>query len=603
MSRDLLTVDDLTATGAAAHRQERAVRASSGPHCSRSSSAWLIVLCADHRGVDVHHPGRSGQPVGRRVVPPAGPVQPQAAAGRHVPGTGIAMLVAAPDRHRRGHLPVGVCPPRVRRVLKPGLEILAGVPSVVLGFFAITVISPDLVQTLFTDASQFNLHGRRHRRRHPHHPAGGVGERGRDAGRARGRSARRPTASGPARSPPASGSWSPRRCRASSPRSSSPSRVRSGETMVVFIAGGSGGGSLFTLNPLEPGTTMTAAMASQATGTDQVRGEGLTFQSLFFVGLLLFVMTLLLNLVADRFVRKVRQGLLGAGMSLLTPISTGTPTRWSGPAQGQEGRLVGHRSSRALLLLALLTSFLVLGVLLLDVLQTGWPVLSTRLGDFLTSPLRSLPEEAGVYQGLVGSFWIAVMVAVIAFPLGHRGRRVPRGVRAEEPVHNFININIRNLAGVPSIVYGILGLAMFVQALERRHRRGHPDRGGHHPGRARAADRDHHRLRGDPGRARQPARGRVRGRRHPVGGHPSPRRALRRPRYPHRHRARPGPGDRRGGAADPGGSHHRPARQRLPGSSTGAAAGAVHGHADHHHRVGRATPTRVQGHDRRPPSW
>jgi phosphate transport system permease protein len=81
-----------------------------------------------------------------------------------------------------------------------------------------------------------------------------------------------------------------------------------GETMVVFIAGGSGAGALFTLNPLEPGTTMTAAMASQATGTDQVRGEGLTFQSLFFVGLLLFVMTLLLNLVADRFVRKVRRG-------------------------------------------------------------------------------------------------------------------------------------------------------------------------------------------------------------------------------------------------------------------------------------------------------
>ncbi len=52
---------------------------------------------------------------------------------------------------------------------------------------------------------------------------------------------------------------------------------------------------------------MTAAMASQAAGTDQVRGAGLTFQSLFFVGLLLFLMTLALNLLADRFVRRVRQ--------------------------------------------------------------------------------------------------------------------------------------------------------------------------------------------------------------------------------------------------------------------------------------------------------
>ena len=52
---------------------------------------------------------------------------------------------------------------------------------------------------------------------------------------------------------------------------------------------------------------MTAAMATQAQGTDQVVGEALTFQSLYFVGAVLFVITLLLNLVADRFVRRVRQ--------------------------------------------------------------------------------------------------------------------------------------------------------------------------------------------------------------------------------------------------------------------------------------------------------
>jgi phosphate transport system permease protein len=52
---------------------------------------------------------------------------------------------------------------------------------------------------------------------------------------------------------------------------------------------------------------MTAAMATQAAGTDAVRGQALTFQSLFFVGLLLFLITLGLNLVADRYVRRVRQ--------------------------------------------------------------------------------------------------------------------------------------------------------------------------------------------------------------------------------------------------------------------------------------------------------
>ena len=80
-----------------------------------------------------------------------------------------------------------------------------------------------------------------------------------------------------------------------------------GETMVVFIAAGAGGSAEFNTDPFEKGLTMTAAMASQASGTDAVVGEALTFQSLFFVGSVLFVITLLLNLVADRFVRRVRQ--------------------------------------------------------------------------------------------------------------------------------------------------------------------------------------------------------------------------------------------------------------------------------------------------------
>jgi phosphate transport system permease protein len=80
-----------------------------------------------------------------------------------------------------------------------------------------------------------------------------------------------------------------------------------GETMVVAIAAGATGGSLFSMDPLQPGQTMTAAMASLAIGSDQVRGADLAFQSLFFVGLLLFGITLVLNLVSERFVRRVRE--------------------------------------------------------------------------------------------------------------------------------------------------------------------------------------------------------------------------------------------------------------------------------------------------------
>jgi phosphate transport system permease protein len=80
-----------------------------------------------------------------------------------------------------------------------------------------------------------------------------------------------------------------------------------GETMVVFIAAGAAAVGQYSTNPLDSGLTMTAAMASLATGTDQVRGADLAYPSLFMVGIALFFFTLLLNIVGNRFVRRVRQ--------------------------------------------------------------------------------------------------------------------------------------------------------------------------------------------------------------------------------------------------------------------------------------------------------
>ena len=80
-----------------------------------------------------------------------------------------------------------------------------------------------------------------------------------------------------------------------------------GETMVVAIAAGGTGGSLFT-NPLEGGQTMTGAITSLATGRTRSRERAWpNLRGLFFVGLLLFVFTLALNLVSERFVRRVRR--------------------------------------------------------------------------------------------------------------------------------------------------------------------------------------------------------------------------------------------------------------------------------------------------------
>ena len=80
-----------------------------------------------------------------------------------------------------------------------------------------------------------------------------------------------------------------------------------GETMIVAIAAGGSGGALFTVDPRDQGQTITAAMAALASGSDQVKGGSQAFLSLYFLGLLLFLITLLLNLVADVFVRRTRQ--------------------------------------------------------------------------------------------------------------------------------------------------------------------------------------------------------------------------------------------------------------------------------------------------------
>jgi phosphate transport system permease protein len=220
--------------------------------------------------------------------------------------TAIAMVVAVPVGLGSAVYLAEYASARVRRVLKPALEILAGIPSVVLGFFALTWISPEIVQRLNDGASLFNL------------AAAGIGvgiltvplvaSISEDAMRAVPLALREASAGMGARKitttvsvvVPAAVSGLVAAFIVAVSRAI-------GETMVVAIAAGATGGSTFTHDIFGPGQTMTAAMAAQAAGTDAVRGQALTFQSLFFVGLLLFLITLGLNLVADRYVRRVRQ--------------------------------------------------------------------------------------------------------------------------------------------------------------------------------------------------------------------------------------------------------------------------------------------------------
>lgn len=120
----------------------------------------------------------------------------------------------------------------------------------------------------------------------------------------------------------------------------------------------------------------------------------------------------------------------------------------------------------ALLLLSLLVSLLILFTLIADVVSRGLPTLQERGTDFLTSPTSTRPERAGVVQGLFGTVMTGLIVSVFAFPVGIMTAIYLEEYAPDNRLTRFINVNIRNLAGVPSVVYGLLGLSIFVLALE-----------------------------------------------------------------------------------------------------------------------------------------
>jgi phosphate transport system permease protein len=126
---------------------------------------------------------------------------------------------------------------------------------------------------------------------------------------------------------------------------------------------------------------------------------------------------------------------------------------------------VGTLVFEGLLVLALLVTIGVLVTLLVDVFTDGIPVLAERGVDFLTSDLSSSPERSGVAQAIVGSLLLMAFVIVLSFPLGVAAAVYLEEYARDTPLTRLINTVIRNLAGVPAIVYGLLGVAIFVGAL------------------------------------------------------------------------------------------------------------------------------------------
>ena len=153
----------------------------------------------------------------------------------------------------------------------------------------------------------------------------------------------------------------------------------------------------------------------------------------------------------------------GGGVTDAISADTGIPTTDGGSLRRTSN--VSHdgwgRAFAAVCLLSTWFGVLVLAVLMVGVFVTALPALD---GDFLTnfdSPRR--PSEAGVLAGLWGSFWLIVLTIGFSVPVGVGAALYLEEYARPTRLTRLVQINLANLAGVPSIVYGILGATVFVR--------------------------------------------------------------------------------------------------------------------------------------------
>jgi len=137
-------------------------------------------------------------------------------------------------------------------------------------------------------------------------------------------------------------------------------------------------------------------------------------------------------------------------------LQTPTPQRLR--ARKARGRLFEIVS-----LLATFVAIVVLLLLLADIFNRGLGALSW---DFLNSFPSRFPEQAGIKSALWGSIWLLALTAVFSFPIGVSAAIYLNEFASRGRLTTIIQTNISNLAGVPSIIYGLLGLELFVRTLQ-----------------------------------------------------------------------------------------------------------------------------------------
>jgi phosphate transport system permease protein len=124
------------------------------------------------------------------------------------------------------------------------------------------------------------------------------------------------------------------------------------------------------------------------------------------------------------------------------------------------GRLMGDVVLQTTAIVVVILALAALGALLWDVFSDGWARLNWQ---FLTSLPSRRPAEAGIYPALIGTMWLITLTTIFALPVGIAAAIYLEEYGTGNWLARLIEINIANLAGVPSIIYGLLGLGLFVR--------------------------------------------------------------------------------------------------------------------------------------------
>jgi phosphate transport system permease protein len=141
------------------------------------------------------------------------------------------------------------------------------------------------------------------------------------------------------------------------------------------------------------------------------------------------------------------------------------PSRLRRGATRTAGKIILDTAFSALLFIGTIVGVIALATLIWTIFDAGWERLVADPAGFLSNYVSRLPARAGIRAALVGSAYLMVLTALFSFPIGVGAAVYLEEFAPRNRVTNFVEANIANLAGVPSVVYGLLGLGIFARFL------------------------------------------------------------------------------------------------------------------------------------------